>query len=145
MRIALTLFLTLVLASTATARMISVSSYVANIHSSPSLNEYNVVLQAPRYYPLSVKGSQDRFYRVVDYQGRSGWIHDSVVSNTPTVIVNIRRANIRSGPGTNNSIAFRARLGVTFKVLDTRGDWIRIEHESGRTGWIFEELVWGAK
>ncbi len=142
---ALILFFMLALTGTAAAKMISVSSYIANIHSTPVLYEHNVVLQAPRYYPLSVRGKSNDFYEVVDYQGRRGWIHRTVVSNSPTVIIKTNRANIRKGPGTNYPIKFRGQLGVTFRVLETKGDWIHIKHESGNTGWIFGNLTWGAR
>ncbi|NIQ93435.1 MAG: SH3 domain-containing protein, partial [Desulfuromonadales bacterium] len=51
----------------------------------------------------------------------------------------------RKGPGTNYPIKFRGQLGVTFRVLETKGDWIHIKHESGNTGWIFGNLTWGAR
>ncbi|MFO7983921.1 MAG: SH3 domain-containing protein [Desulfuromonadales bacterium] len=145
MRFALSLLFILVLTGTAAAKMVSVSSYVANIHSSPAVNDYNVTLQVPRYYPLSVEGTEGRFYQVVDYQGRRGWVHESVVSSTPAVIVKVNQANVRSGPGTNNSLKFRAKLGVTFQVLEKKGDWLHVKHESGNTGWLFGNLAWGAK
>lgn len=126
------------------AEMVAVSQNRADIRSSPSEVVSTVVLQVPRYYPLATRESQHDFLQVTDYQGRSGWIQKSSVDKTRTVVVNIGgRANIRSGPGTGNPIVFKAYKGVCFKVLAEKGDWLQIQHEDGKKGWIYKELVWG--
>lgn len=133
----------LFLAGLASAEMVSVSVDSANIRSMPGLEGSLVILQAPLYYPLLVNEDKGEFLRVEDYLGREGWIAKSVVDPTAGVVVKVPRANVRSGPGTNTSILFAASQGVTFQVLEDRGKWLKVRHESGRIGWIFTSLVWG--
>ena len=49
---------------------------------------------------------------------------------------------MRSGPGTEFTPVFMVGAGVPFKVLERRGDWLRVEHADGDKGWIAGSLVW---
>jgi len=71
-----------------------------------------------------------------------GWIHESLVNKTPTVITKSDRCNVRSGPGTKNKILFAVDKGIPFKILKRKGKWIHIEHADGDKGWIHKALVW---
>ncbi|MFP3983498.1 MAG: SH3 domain-containing protein [Desulfurivibrionaceae bacterium] len=120
------------------------SSSTCNIRTYPNLNSTsNIMLRVPRYYPLKVQEKKDSFYRVQDYKTRTGWIHDSVVGDIQGVVVRKPIVNIRKEPGTNSDIVFKAKEGVTFKVLQKKGDWLKVQHESNRKGWIYKTLVWG--
>ena len=125
------------------AEMVAVSGNLADIRSSPSLVVSTVLLQVPRYYPLSTQGSQGDFFKVTDYLDNTGWIQKTSVNNARAVIVKVENVNIRKGPGKRNPIVFRAQEGVAFKVLSEKGDWLQVKHESGVTGWLFKGLVWG--
>jgi SH3-like domain-containing protein len=131
-------------ASNIHAEMVAVSSNLADIRSSPSSMVSTILLQVPRYYPLSAQQNRDDFLKVIDYEGNSGWILKSSVDNTRTVIVTVAgRANVRKGPSTDNEIAFKADKGVCFKVLGEKDRWLNVQHETGVEGWIAKSLVWG--
>jgi uncharacterized protein YgiM (DUF1202 family) len=124
------------------AAMVAVSGNLAEIRSSPSPVLSRVILQVPRYYPLSVEESQGDFLKVTDYLGNTGWIAKSRVEQTRTIVVKAEKVNLRKGPGQNNPIIFKAQEGVAFKVIGEKDDWLEVQHESGMTGWIFKDLVW---
>lgn len=125
------------------AEMVAVSETSADIRSSPSLVVSTVLLQVPRYYPLSTQGAQGDFFKVTDYLDNTGWIQKTSVDNIRAVIIKAEKVNIRKGPGKKNPIVLKAQAGVTFKVISEKGDWLQIKHESGMTGWLFKALVWG--
>lgn len=143
MRYLLVLLFTFAAAGICNAEIVTVAVEMAEIQSRPSETATYTLIQAPRYYPLSVQDEQGDYYQVRDYQGSLGWVHKSLVSDAKGVVVEVDRANVRSGPGTNNSIAFHAYRGVAFKVLAERNDWLEIVHEGGAQGWIFKPLTWG--
>jgi len=82
------------------------------------------------------------WYHFRDFEEDEGWIHESLVNKTPTVITNSATANIRSGPGTKNKILFTVDKGIPFKILKRKGKWIHIQHADGDKGWIHKTLVW---
>lgn len=51
------------------------------------------------------------------------------------------KGNIREGPGTNFGIAFGVDAGAVLTAFSYTDDWIRINDERGRNGWIFRGLV----
>ena len=127
-------------ASAQTVRM-AVASEVANIRSSPDAKS-QLLWQIERYHPLLIIEKKDPWYRFKDFEGHQGWIHKSLLSKTATVIVRVRRANLRSGPGTKNHIVFDAEKGTPFKILTKKKDWLKVQHVDGDSGWIFKSLVW---
>jgi SH3-like domain-containing protein len=143
MKIIPLLILCLFWGATASAEILSVTVHTATLRSSPSSAGSLVVVEAPRYYPLQVIGSQDEFVNVRDYQGREGWVPRAEIGLTRGVVVRSAVANVRTGPGERYDVQFQARRGVTFRVIQDQMSWFYVEHESGQTGWIHKNLVWG--
>jgi SH3-like domain-containing protein len=104
-----------------------------------------VQLDAPRNYPFVLVDDSDRYYQVSDYRGRKGWVDPAVVSPSECVVVRGGMVNVRTGPGTDHAVLFKAQEGVTFAVLQSSNDWTEVRHVTGKTGWIHNDLVWGAR
>ena len=51
------------------------------------------------------------------------------------------KGNVREGPGTTFGIAFGVESGAVLTAFSYTEDWIRINDERGRNGWIFRGLV----
>ncbi len=126
----------------AAAERMSVAASSANIRSGPGTQGYEVLWQVEQYHPLQILEKHDGWLRFRDFEGDEGWIHEQLVDNTETVITKNDVINVRSGPGTSHAIAFKAEKGVPFKVLEHRGDWLRIQSADGDQGWIHRDLVW---
>jgi SH3-like domain-containing protein len=125
----------------AKSQRMAVMSEVANIRSGPSAKS-QVLWQVERYYPVLVIEKKGPWYRFKDLDGHQGWIHNSLLNTTATVVVRVRRANLRSGPGTENAIVFEAEKGTPFKILVRKKSWLKVQHADGDSGWIFKSLVW---
>jgi SH3-like domain-containing protein len=138
-----TIFFTLLLAGNSFGQFLCIKTGTANVHSSPSLKGSYVLLQVPRHYPLDVQAEKGDFLQVRDFEGREGWVTKSMVGPETGVVIGTSSANVRSGPGETYEVIFKARKGVTFLVTETRNDWLKVEHESGRKGWVHKSLVWG--
>jgi SH3-like domain-containing protein len=126
--------------ATASERM-AVKNDVANIRAKPD-TAADTLWQAEKYYPLLVIEKKQSWYRIKDFEGDGGWIHSALVDETPTVVVKVNRANLRSGPGTQYDLVFDADKGTPFKVLEKKDRWIKVQHADGDIGWVFNSLVW---
>lgn len=115
----------------------------ANLRQGPGTN-FEVLARAYENDPLKVLGRKGKWLSVLDFQGSKSWIYGSLIDREPAVIVTASTANVRSGPGTRHAIVFTAERGVAFRVLASTGRWLKVEHEDGDQGWIYERLVWGA-
>jgi SH3-like domain-containing protein len=123
------------------AERVSVKTDIANVRSGPDTGDM-VIWQVEQYHPLKVIRKQGSWYLFEDFEGDRGWIHNSLIADTNTVIIKNDNCNIRSGPGTEHAIQFTVDKGVPFKVLKEQGDWLRVIHADGDQGWIHRSLVW---
>ncbi len=114
----------------------------ANVRSGPGTAKYEVLWEIEKYHPVQVIQRQGDWIFFKDFEGDEGWIHKGLVDKTPTVITRRDMVNIRSGPGTGSAIAFKAEKGVPFRVMERKGEWIRIQSAYGDKGWIHLKLIW---
>jgi SH3-like domain-containing protein len=126
----------------AEAKFISINHKDAKVRLGPG-TQYNIRWKPILYTPLEVLCKYESWYVVRDHEGDVGWVHESVVSEEPTLIVVKQEANLRSGPSTEEAKLFTVEKGYTFRVLKKQGQWYQVKDAEGDTGWIFEDLVWG--
>ncbi|MEJ2656683.1 MAG: SH3 domain-containing protein [Desulfobacterales bacterium] len=122
-------------------KRLTVSVSNANIRSGPGTN-YDILWQVNKYYPIRIIKKVGAWFQFVDFEGDEGWIKNTLVRNIPSVITIKENCNIRSGPGTQYSVAFQAEKGVAFKIIKQKGSWIYVQHADGDKGWIYKSLVW---
>ncbi|WP_432822878.1 SH3 domain-containing protein [Trichloromonas sp.] len=133
----------LLLASAASAEVVTVAVSKAELRSKPSVGASSVVKTVTINTPLAVQKTQDRYLQVKDFQGNLGWIHETLVNKDKTVVVENDGVNVRKGPGKDHPVVFKAMRGEAFMVLDQAEDWLQIGDHSGRSGWIWKTLTWG--
>ena len=118
-----------------------VTARIANIRSGPGTN-HDVLWQVEKYHPIIILETRGNWYRFQDFEGDKAWLHNSLVGKVDSVVTVEDKCNVRSGPGTDNSIVFKVERGVPFKVLNRSGNWLKVEHADGDRGWIYKTLVW---
>ena len=123
------------------AEYISVKVPVANVRSEPN-ESGDLLWKVEAYYPMLVLEKKGEWYRFRDFEGDEGWIYAPLVNKDESVITTKDDCNIRSGPGTQYDILFKAEVGIPFKVLKKQGKWLNVLHTDGDRGWIHESLVW---
>jgi len=129
-------------ASALAAGFLSVTTDNANVRTGPGTN-YPVTMGLFQGYPLQILKQEGEWYKITDFEGDSGWIHDSIVKTSDSVIVNAKQSvNMRSGPSTKDAIVADVERGVVLKKIETNGKWIKVQHSSGTVGWIYAQLLW---
>jgi SH3-like domain-containing protein len=116
----------------------------ANLRSGPG-TKYEKTWQVFKYMPLKKIGSKGNWYKVKDVDGDVHWIYKKLVTNKyRCAVVKAREANIRKGPGTKykKTDLSPAIKYDTFKVIKTKGDWVKVVDEFGEAGWIHKKLLW---
>ncbi len=124
------------------ADYVSVVGDNVNVRTGAGTN-YEVSMELFQGYPLKVLETQGEWLKVVDFENDSGWIHQSLVSDGDTVIVNGNKSvNMRAEPSTNSSIVATVDRGVVMTRLETQGKWAKLKHSTGLVGWIYTPLLW---
>ncbi len=124
------------------AEILSVSAERAIVREGPGAG-YPVLWEERRLMPFAILSWHGDWARVRGDQGESGWIHRSVLSDAPAVVVIDKFARIRNGPGLDYPVVWTAERHDPFAVVERSGDWLGVTAESGESGWIYRRLVWG--
>lgn len=132
-----------------------VSGATLNIRSGPGTN-FSIAGNAKKGDRLSILAENGDWYKV-QIGSTTGWVANWLVSvqNAPAIqasqpantvtgskiaVVTTATLNMRSGPGTNNSIVGKFNQGAKFTVLSQSGDWLKVQ-SGNTTGWVANWLV----
>lgn len=142
------LFFPLVFVSVSlSAEILSVKGEKVNLREGPGI-KYNIKYEYNKGFPFEVIERKKEWVKVKDFENDTGWMHKSVLSKRRYTIVKANRnkdksINIRNGPGSDNQIIGKAYYGVVLKILEHESGWVKVQHQSGLTGWISSNLLWG--
>lgn len=121
---------------------VSVNKDGVNVRSGPSTNS-PIYMELFRGYPLKVLKKDGEWMQISDFEGDTGWIHQSLVSKNDTVIVNASKSvNMRAEPSTTAAVVADVERGVIMTKIGEDGKWVKLKHSSGTVGWIYKPLLW---
>ncbi len=124
------------------AEYVSVKGDNVNVRTGAGTN-YEVSMELFKGYPLKVLSTQGEWLKIVDFENDQGWIHQSLVTDGNTVIVNgNKNVNMRAEPSTNSTVIATVDRGVVMTKLETQGKWLKLKHSTGLIGWIYKPLLW---
>ncbi|MGI6661473.1 MAG: N-acetylmuramoyl-L-alanine amidase [Bacillota bacterium] len=117
---------------------------VCNLRSGPGTNHSIVgtVLEGTWLDIISIEND----WLKISYKGKEAWIAAWLVdidlsSRGISAVITRTDVNMRQGPGTDYPALGVTQRGHTYPAEAKRNDWIRVSLGSGRTAWIFEELL----
>lgn len=126
----------------AAAEYVSVKGDNVNVRTGAGTN-YEISMELFDGYPLKVVSTEGEWLKVVDFENDQGWIHQSLVTDGNTVIVNgNKNVNMRAEASTNSAVVATVDRGVVLTKLETQGKWVKLKHSSGLIGWIYGPLLW---
>lgn len=123
------------------AEYASISKDGVNLRSGPNTNK-EILWEVFKGFPVKILSRQGEWAQVADFEGDKGWIYSPLLSNSKTVIVKVDTANMRSGPGTNYEVVAKVKYGVVFVPSERRGEWVKVAHDDGTSGWLHTSLIW---
>lgn len=112
-----------------------------NVRSEPS-TKGEVFWEVFKDFPLKVLKRQGEWVKTEDFEGDTGWIYAPLLSKKKKVIVKVKKANLRVGPGKNYEINATALYGVVFSPGRRDGKWVQVTHADGTKGWVHQSLIW---
>lgn len=130
-----------IVTSSFAAEIASVKNDQVNIRSGPGTN-HEILWEVFKGFPLKILKRENNWAHIIDFEDDKGWIFAPLLSTQNTVIVRVKIANMRVGPSTNYEIMATVKYGVVFKPVESKGDWLKVAHEDGASGWISRELLW---
>ncbi len=133
--------LTLFSAQCLAASYVRIKKDGVNIRSGAG-TDHEILWEVFKDFPLKVLKRKGEWIQVQDFEGDKGWVFKNLVTKDKRVIVKVNTANMRVGPGKDYELVATVKYGVVFTPIDKDGDWIKVKHADGTTGWIFKKLLW---
>lgn len=124
------------------ADFVSIKNETVNVRAQASTSS-EILWKLTRGYPLQVEQKQGDWVKVRDFEETLGWVYAPLVTNAPHRVVKVKVANLRSGPGTNNSVVGKMEQYEVVRTLASQNDWVQIQRSNGQKGWISANLTWG--
>ena len=106
---------------------------------------FPVSWRAARYMPFFRHEAKGAWVRVTDLEGESHWAQPrDLTSAYPCVAVKAMVATLRKEPTLAAPPADLKTVDryTPLKKLETPGEWVKIEDETGRRAWIHESNIW---
>lgn len=128
------------------AYAVCVSVPKANVRIGPG-TWYEKMWDIYKYTPLQKIGvslSGD-WYAVRDVDGDIVWIDKkNVTDKYRCAVVKKDKVNVRKGPGTSKSLSSLSPAVHydSFKIMEKRGEWVKVKDEKGDIGWIDKSYLW---
>ena len=126
----------------AQAKMMCVRTTKANVRGGPG-GKYDVLWVEWQYAPFQILEQKGRWYHIMDFDGYEGYLHSSVLSDDPGVIVDVEETLVRTGPGDDYKAKWILEHGYPLLVLERKETWLKVTDAEEVTGWIDKDNVWG--
>jgi SH3-like domain-containing protein len=97
-----------------------------------------------RYLPLLVIAEFETWRRVRDWEGATGWVHQSTLTGRRTMIVTGRRRVLRRRPAANAPAVAHLEPAVVGRLLACGRRWCRVQVK-GYRGWLRRSAFWGVR
>jgi SH3-like domain-containing protein len=123
-------------------QMLSVDRNEINMRAGPGTDHESLWLLG-RGYPLQVIGRKGKWVQVRDFEADKGWVYRPLLDKTRHFVVKVKVANIRSRPSTRGAILGKALYGDVLRTLERTKNWVKVQQEGGKKGWIARRLLWG--
>ncbi|WP_273484088.1 N-acetylmuramoyl-L-alanine amidase [Desulforamulus ruminis] len=131
-----------------------VNTGLLNVRSGPGTG-YGLVGTLKQGTSLTIL-EQSGDWRKIQSGNTTGWVASWLIT-TPTTttpaasetaagggqlaVVNVDNLNLRSGPGTQHSVAGQVSRGVSLPVVSRSGDWVQVRQNNGSTAWVAGWMV----
>jgi len=116
----------------------------ANLRQGPG-TQYEKSWQVYEYMPFKKIGARGNWLQVEDVDGDRHWILGNLVSErVRCAVVRANKANVRTGPGTQHAASSLGPVEkyYSFRVLEVRGDWVKVSDVVFDEAWVARHLLW---
>lgn len=92
--------------------------------------------------PVEIIDEFEVWRKIRDYEGVEGWVHKSMLSGARFGIFTHPYQHLHRNADLHSKALAAIEAGVTCKLLETKGDWCKIETQ-GYKGWVARTALWG--
>jgi len=95
-----------------------------------------------KYMPVEVIGEFENWRKIRDWQGVSGWVHQSLLTGRRYFVVTAKEAELHATPANAAGVVAKVEPEVIGEIRTCQGDWCRVR-VTKYTGWVERKDIWG--
>lgn len=126
----------------ADSRFASLRSDEVNVRTGPGSRYPIEWVFKRKAMPVEIVAEFENWRKIRDWQGASGWVHQSLLSGKRSFIVSSKAASLHKTPATSAEIVAKLEPEVMGEIRSCTGDWCRVR-VSNVSGWIQRTGMWG--
>ncbi|MFO1080410.1 MAG: SH3 domain-containing protein [Reyranellaceae bacterium] len=92
--------------------------------------------------PVEIVAEYENWRKIRDWQGASGWVHQSLLTGKRSFIVPAKPASLYKTPATSAEVVAKLEPEVMGEIRSCAGDWCRVR-TSSVSGWVERTGIWG--
>ena len=92
--------------------------------------------------PVEIVAEYENWRKIRDWQGASGWVHQSLLSGKRSFIVPAKAASLHKTPAASAEVVAKLEPEVVGEIRSCVGDWCRVKVPT-TSGWIERTSMWG--
>ncbi len=124
-------------------RFVSLSADEAFVRAGPGTRYPVKWVYKKKFLPLEVILEFETWRKVEDYEGHSGWVHQSLLSGKRTALVHYgENADLYQRPREDSRKIAQVEPNVIGHIEECRPEWCQFEAQ-GYKGWIQRKYIWG--
>jgi SH3-like domain-containing protein len=123
-------------------RFASLRSDEVNVRSGPGTRYPIEWVFQRKNMPVEVVAEFDTWRKIRDWQGTSGWVHQSMLVGKRTIVVAGRQVSLRRTPESDSQVVAKVETSVQGELMSCKGSWCRVRIADYK-GWIQRSDMWG--
>jgi SH3-like domain-containing protein len=93
--------------------------------------------------PVEIVAEYENWRKIRDWQGASGWVHQSLLSGKRSFIVPSQAVSLHRTPTPSAEVVAKLEPEVMGEIQSCTGDWCRVKVSGGVSGWLARTDLWG--
>ncbi len=123
-------------------RFASLRSDEANVRAGPGTRYPIEWVFKRKAMPVEIVAEYENYRKIRDWQGASGWVHQSLLSGKRSFIIPTKAASLHKTPAASAEVVAKLEPEVIGEIRSCTGDWCRVKVPTA-SGWIERTKMWG--
>jgi len=123
-------------------RFVSLRAGEVNVRTGPGVRYPIDWVFQRKGLPIEIITEYDTWRKIRDWEGTEGWVHQSMLSGTRTVLITKETRVLRREPSAAAPAVAHVEAGVVAALKWCEGGWCRIR-AAGYEGWLKTADFWG--
>ena len=125
-------------------RFASLRSDEANVRAGPGTRYPIDWVFRRKGMPVEIVAEYENYRKIRDWQGASGWVHQSLLTGKRSFIIPSKPAVLHKTPAKTAEVTAKLEPEVTGEIRSCTGDWCRVRVAgNGVSGWLERTELWG--